>query len=589
VTSLTVRLGGVERSSPVVIRTTDGKITPLPFVCAPPFAFSPDGKILVTGWSSDNGPVIRSARLWDVERVQPIGQPLEHPPGLLQVVFHPSSRSMATFDSAGTIRLWDTSTGRVQAWALKVPATRLAFTDGGRALAATTERSGLSRLLDVPLPFRVRTVAVGLGEFGFSPGGTYYVTTTEDPQPSNRRSRLWRVGDGRELGPKPPPMHIAFSPDDRIAILFRQDGPRWSYQFWDLVADRAIGTTKPAPTPSSEPAFLLAWRPGNRSVVMLTRAEQPAIPPVPPGARRGRPGIEEQLLPPRGVPGVEPVPPAGLPGRRRPRGVPVPPVDLGPARGDGGLPGRRRPRGVPGVEPVPRTAALWIIDVATGEASRSSIPVKPRDEVSLLGDGKTIAIWDPGASQTRLWDLDSGRPLSPPSSPQIALPDREAGRIDEPGGMARRETIRPDGRLALFHTPLEQATNTRHASFSPDGAVRLTVAADGSAQFWDVATALPLGPPLDFGADPGVLRFSPDGHTLSRSVSDSGTGTWKRRIELLDVPVPMPGDPEQIVLWSQVATGLELDPDSGVVRRLDPGLLSARQQQLQSTGSLQAP
>jgi WD40 repeat protein len=60
---------------------------------------------------------------------------------------------------------------------------------------------------------------------------------------------------------------------------------------------------------------------------------------------------------------------------------------------------------------------------------------------------------------------------------------------------------------------------------------------------------------------PTTCIFSPDGKTVLTSSADKTTRLWR-------VPRPIEGDPERIVLWAQVITGLELD-ESGGTRGLD--------------------
>ncbi len=64
-------------------------------------ALSHDGKTLLTG-SPD-----RSARLWDLEREGPIGQPLNHEHAVVAVAFRPDGREFVTADEGGKVQIWD--------------------------------------------------------------------------------------------------------------------------------------------------------------------------------------------------------------------------------------------------------------------------------------------------------------------------------------------------------------------------------------------------------------------------------------------------------------------------------------------------
>ncbi len=57
-----------------------------------------------------------------------------------------------------------------------------------------------------------------------------------------------------------------------------------------------------------------------------------------------------------------------------------------------------------------------------------------------------------------------------------------------------------------------------------------------------------------------AVAFSPDGKTVL-----TGSFDWTAR--LWPAPTPLPGDPERILLWAQVITGMEAE--HGALRVLD--------------------
>src|SRR5207253_1945475 len=76
---------------------------PLPVRTA---AFSPDGKLVVTG-SHDH-----TARLWEAATGHPHGPPFEHPQEVDCLAFSPDGKLLATGCHDGIARLWDTRTDR---------------------------------------------------------------------------------------------------------------------------------------------------------------------------------------------------------------------------------------------------------------------------------------------------------------------------------------------------------------------------------------------------------------------------------------------------------------------------------------------
>jgi WD40 repeat protein len=112
-------------------------------------AFSRDGRWLLTGEQMGDN----AARLWDAGRRQVVGPPLTHRDLIHAVAFSPDGETVLTASSDGTARLWERATGR--ALGPELPHGREvkagAFSpDGGQVLTGSWD--GTARLWAVPRP-----------------------------------------------------------------------------------------------------------------------------------------------------------------------------------------------------------------------------------------------------------------------------------------------------------------------------------------------------------------------------------------------------------------------------------------------------
>jgi hypothetical protein len=98
------------------------------------------------------------------------------------------------------------------------------------------------------------------------------------------------------------------------------------------------------------------------------------------------------------------------------------------------------------------------------------------------------------------------------------------------------------------------------AAVSPDGKTLLTGCADGAARLWDADTGKLVGAPLNHEGAVYAVDFHRDGETLLATQGNAAR-LWK-------VPAPVQGSVEQVRLWTQAITGLDVD-DSGAVILLD--------------------
>src|SRR5262249_11445063 len=91
-------------------------------------------------------------------------------------------------------------------------------------------------------------------------------------------------------------------------------------------------------------------------------------------------------------------------------------------------------------------------------------------------------------------------------------------------------------------------------TFSPDGKRLVTGSRDGTVRIWDVATGEPIGPALQHQGEVWAVAFSPDGKTVLSGSDDRTARLWDAQAQL-----PLKAPVEQIVLWTKLITGLELD------------------------------
>ena len=89
-------------------------------------------------------------------------------------------------------------------------------------------------------------------------------------------------------------------------------------------------------------------------------------------------------------------------------------------------------------------------------------------------------------------------------------------------------------------------------------------------------SGLTHGPPLPHQGAVRAVALSADGKTALTGCDDKTARLWK-------VPQPMRGDPERIMLWTQVITGFEVD-DLTAVHVLNAAAWQQRRQRMQELG-----
>lgn len=155
-------------------------------------AFSPDGKLLVSGGSDS------TARLWDVATGKELRTLRGHGMVVAAVAFSPDGLNVVTGSFDKTIRVWDVASGAQlrtldprEGWVQAV-----AWSPDGK-LIASGDRDNIVRIWDAATGSELRTLAgheSWVNTVAFSPDGRFLVSASGD-----KTVRFWRVADGEHL------------------------------------------------------------------------------------------------------------------------------------------------------------------------------------------------------------------------------------------------------------------------------------------------------------------------------------------------------------------------------------------------------
>jgi WD40 repeat protein len=148
-------------------------------------AFAPDGKTLLTG-SADN-----AASFWNPSTGELLGPPLMHHTVVIAVAYSPDGKAVATGDAEQNVQLWDVSTR-----------ARLRHLPGHRG---------------------------GVNDVTFSPDGRSILTASSD-----HTARLWDMATGKPIGPPMqhdgPVVRAAFARDGTMIQTATQDQRTFSWR-----------------------------------------------------------------------------------------------------------------------------------------------------------------------------------------------------------------------------------------------------------------------------------------------------------------------------------------------------------------------
>jgi RNA polymerase sigma factor (sigma-70 family) len=200
-------------------------------------AYSPDGKTLALG-SNDTTP--RAIKLVDVTTGKERAALEGHSSRVLTVAFSPDGKTLASAGSDNTLRLWDVVTGKeraIQTSGVKGPENEghsVAFSPDGKILL-----TGGCRLWDVKTGKDLAILAAAGGRsMAWSPDGKTLAAPWEET------IRLWDVKTGQEkdtLHNQIAVLSLAYSPDGKTLGTGNGDG---TVTLWDVVAGKSRAILK---------------------------------------------------------------------------------------------------------------------------------------------------------------------------------------------------------------------------------------------------------------------------------------------------------------------------------------------------------
>jgi WD40 repeat protein len=216
-------------------------------------AFSPDGRQIVSG--SGDGTV----KLWDTATGRNI-RTFSHY-FVLSVAFSPDGRQIVSGSADNTVKLWDTATGRnIRTFSGHTEVVwSVAFSPDGRQIISGSEDNTV-KLWDAVTGRNIRTFSghtETVSSVAFSPDGRQIISGSDDDV------KLWDVATGRLIrtfSDKGSALSVAFSPDGRqiVSGSLLDD----TVKLWDVDTGRNIRTFS-----DLEAVMCLAFSPDGRQIV----------------------------------------------------------------------------------------------------------------------------------------------------------------------------------------------------------------------------------------------------------------------------------------------------------------------------------
>jgi WD40 repeat protein len=445
-------------------------------------AYSRDGRLIVT--ASMDG----TARVWDASSGKLQATLSGHSGPVNDAAFAPDGRLVVTASDDGTARVWEAMSGKLLA-TLSGPGVEMrkaVFSPDGKRIA-TASADETPRLWDAATGQLLATLSGHIGvvfNLAFSPDGKRIVTASDD-----HTARVWDAESGKSLA--------TLSGHGRVvyAAAFSPDGKRIVTASWDQTArvwDAASGKLLATLSGHSGALYDAAFSPDGKRIVTASADHT---------ARLWDADSGQSIT--------------TLSGHT----APVNSASFSPD-------GRRI---VTASEDA--TARVWDADSGLSLATLHTGSAVVNDAAFSPDGARIVTAGNDGAA--RVWDAEIGHPL--------AILTGHTGRIFDASFSPDGKRIITAGEDNATQTTARvwdadsgtlRATLTGHtlmiyaASSSPDGKRIVTASADKTARVWDAETGRPLATLTGPTARVNYAAFSPDGKRVTAASDDGTARVW---------------------------------------------------------------